>query len=43
MPAYGWRAPGLKTINSDPKQANKQDIRYYSIDNNRQANIQLLL
>ena len=26
----------LKTTNRDSKKANKQDIRYYSIDSNRQ-------
>ena len=33
----------LKTINRDCKKANKQDIRYYSIDSNGQDNIQLPL
>ena len=33
----------LKTTNRDRKKANKQDIRYYSIDSNGQDNIQLLL
>ena len=33
----------LKTTNRDRKKANKQDIRYYSIDSNRQDNIQLPL
>ena len=29
----------LKTTNKDGKKANKLDIRYYSIDSNRQGNI----
>ena len=29
----------LKTTNRDHKKANKQYIRYYSIDSNRQDNI----
>ena len=33
----------LKTTNRDHKKANKQDIRYYSIDSNGQDNIQLPL
>ena len=33
----------LKTTNRDRKKANKQDIRYYSIDSNGQDNIQLPL
>ena len=33
----------LKTTNTDRKKANKQDIRYYSIDSNGQDNIQLPL
>ena len=33
----------LKTKNRDDKKANKQDIRYYSIDSNGQDNIQLPL
>ena len=33
----------LKTTNRDCKKANKQDIRYYSIDSNGQDNIQLPL
>ena len=33
----------LKTTNRDRKKANKQDIRYYSIDSNGQDNIQLSL
>ena len=33
----------LKITNRDRKKANKQDIRYYSIDSNRQDNIQLPL
>ena len=28
----------LKTTNRDRKKANKQDIRYYSIDSNKQDN-----
>ena len=31
----------LKTTNRDRKKANKQDIRYYSIDSNGQDNNQL--
>ena len=33
----------LKTTSRDRKKANKQDIRYYSIDSNGQDNIQLPL
>ena len=33
----------LKAINRDCKKANKQDVRYYSIDSNGQDNIQLPL
>ena len=33
----------LKTTNRDRKKANKQDIRYYSIESNGQDNIQLPL
>ena len=33
----------LKTTNRDRKKANKQDIRYCSIDSNGQYNIQLPL
>ena len=33
----------FKNFNKDHKKANKQDIRYYSIDSNRQDNIQLSL
>ena len=33
----------LKTTNRDRRKANKQDIRYYSIDSNGQNNIQLPL
>ena len=33
----------LKITNRDCKKANKQDIRYYSIDSNGQDNIQLPL
>ena len=32
----------FKITNRDRKKANKQDIRYYSIDSNGQDNIQLL-
>ena len=33
----------LKTTNRDHKKANKQDVRYRSIDSNGQDNIQLPL
>ena len=33
----------LKTTDRDRKKANKQDIRYYSIDSNGQDNIQFPL
>ena len=33
----------LKATNRDRKKANKQDIRYCSIDSNKQDNIQLPL
>ena len=37
------KSKDLKTTNRDRKKANKQDIRYYSIDSNGQDNIQLPL
>ena len=33
----------FKTTNRDHKKANKQDVRYYSINSNGQDNIQLPL
>ena len=33
----------LKTTNRDHKKANKQDMKYYSIDSKAQDNIQLPL
>ena len=40
---YILKIKDLKTTNRDYKKVNKQDIRYYSIDNNGQDDIQLLL
>ena len=41
--SYILEIKDLKTTNRDHKKANKQDMRYYSVDSKAQDNIQLPL